>query len=188
MALRYSAAMRRRQTLPPLWLVSDARNDGVLEQALRALPRGSGLVYRHYHLAPQARAARFSALLRICRQRGLVAIWAGSARAARRQGADGCYGAAARIGAGPGLLRLATVHTLREIAQARRADALLLSPVFATRSHPGGRALGPARFLLLARQARLPVLALGGMNRATARRLPGCGWAAIDGLSDRSGA
>ncbi len=68
-----------------------------------------------------------------------------------------------------------------------RNDAVLLSPVLPTRSHPGAPVLGMVRFLLLARHSPVPVLALGGMNRAAARRLPSRGavqgWAAIDGLS-----
>ena len=62
---------------------------------------------------------------------------------------------------------------MEQIATAARAraDAVLLSPVFATRSHPGGRALGPLRFLMLARQSPLPVIALGGMTRQRAARL-----------------
>ena len=63
-----------------------------------------------------------------------------------------------------------------------RADALVLSPVFATRSHPGAPPLGPLRFRLLARQARVPVIALGGMTARRAAAL-GAAWAAIDGLS-----
>jgi thiamine-phosphate pyrophosphorylase len=80
-------------------------------------------------------------------------------------------------------LKLVTAHSLREIAAARRAraDAIVLSPVFATRSHPGARTLGPLRLRLLAARAGLPVIALGGMNAARARRI-GCRWAAIDGL------
>lgn len=180
--------MRSRQTLPRLWLLSDARNDAVLMQALRALPRGSGFVFRHYHLAPPARAARFRALLPLCRMRGLVALWAGSARSARRVGAAGCYGAPGMLARGPAVLRLAAAHSPRELAAAARtrADAVLLSPVFATRSHPGARTLGPLRFLLMARPAPLPTLALGGMTARTARRLPGSGWAAIDGLSHKT--
>jgi thiamine-phosphate pyrophosphorylase len=64
-----------------------------------------------------------------------------------------------------------------------RADAVLLSPAFATRSHPDARALGPVRFRLLAQHARMPVIALGGMTARTARRLASPRWAAIDGLS-----
>jgi len=189
MALRYSAPMPARQTLPALCLISDARNDAVLEQALRSLPRGSGFVFRHYHLPPAERAARFLRLLRLCRQRGITAVWAGSAREAKRMGAEGCYGGAGLISAGPALLRLGTAHGLREIAACRRAraDVVLLSPAFPTRSHPGAPVLGPVRLLLLARQAHLPILALGGMTPARARRLPLAGWAAIDGLSQKTG-
>ena len=181
--------MRSRQTLrsrpsanrglPGLWLVSDARNDGVLDAALRALPRGSGLVFRHYHLTPAERAARFARAKRA--GRGHWVIWAGTSREARRAGAAGSYGPAS---AGPGL-RLVTAHSLREIGAANRSGAalILLSPVFSTRSHPGRATLGPVRFLLRARRALAPVIALGGVNRRNARRLAGIGWAAIDGLS-----
>jgi thiamine-phosphate pyrophosphorylase len=63
-----------------------------------------------------------------------------------------------------------------------RADAVVLSPVFATRSHPGATPLGPLRFRLLARRAGLPVIALGGMDARRARRIGATRWAAIDGL------
>ena len=58
--------MRARQSptrpLPRLWLLSDERNDAGLEAALRRLPRGSGFIYRHYHLPLAARLARWLAL------------------------------------------------------------------------------------------------------------------------------
>jgi len=183
MALRYSATMPARQTLPALWLLSDARNDAVLERVLRRLPRGSGLIFRHYHLPEPARRARFAQLARLCRRRGHWLVLAGTAREARRRGARASYGPPA---AGPGL-RLATAHSLREIGRANRSGAalVLLSPAFPTRSHPGAPPLGPLRFLLLAGRSLCPVVALGGMNRRTARRLPGHGWAAIDGLSHK---
>jgi thiamine-phosphate pyrophosphorylase len=171
--------------IPRLLLLTDARTDAALPRALARLPRGSGVVFRHYHLSPTERRARFAALRRACRQRGLVAVLADSASAARRWRADGAYAAPDRFGHRTGALRLATAHSLREIVRAARAgaDAVLLSPVHPTRSHPGGKALGPVRFALLARQSPVPVIALGGMTRARAARLPVHGWAAIDGLS-----
>ena len=51
------------------------------------------------------------------------------------------------------------------------ADAALLSPVFATASHPDERPLGLEGFNLLAAQAGLPVYALGGINANNAARL-----------------
>lgn len=161
-------------SLPKLWLISDARNDAVLERALRRMPRGSGLIYRHYHLPEAERRARFRALARIARARGMAVVLAGDAAMARRWGADGAYGARQA---------LATAHSLRELGRARGAAGVLLSPVFPTRSHPGGRVLGAVRFRLIAARSPVPVIALGGMNRARARALKWPRWAAIDGLS-----
>jgi thiamine-phosphate pyrophosphorylase len=176
--------MRVRQTLPDLWLVSDERNDAMLEQVLRRLPRGSGFIYRHYHLPPGQRLARWHALLRLARARGHLAILADSALTAREWGADGIYGAPRALYPTRRLVTLATAHSLRELAQANRAraDAVLLSPAFPTRSHPGAQALGPLRFRLLARHAAMLVIALGGLTPRTARRLRWPRWAAIGGL------
>lgn len=161
-------------SLPKLWLISDARNDAVLERAIRAMPPGSGLIYRHYHLPPAERRTRFRALARIARGRGMAVVLAGDAAMARRWGADGAYGARQA---------LATAHSLRELGRAKGAAGVLLSPVFPTRSHPGGRVLGAVRFRLIAARSPAPVIALGGMNRARARALKWPRWAAIDGLS-----
>lgn len=172
--------------LPQRWLVSDARNDAVLEESLARLPRGSGFIYRHYHLPPAARLARFRELARICRRHRHCVILADSTMTAREWGADGSYGAPRQLAPRrAGLLLLASAHDMREIAEARRfdADAVLLSPAFPTASHPGEPALGPVRFRLLARHAGMPVIALGGMNLHGARRLRMPRWAAIDGLS-----
>lgn len=176
--------MRPRQTLPRLWLVSDHRNDPVLEAALRRLPRGSGLVLRHYHLGRAERARRFRALRRLCRRLGHTIVLAGPPELAGKWGADGSYGPPLPA---RGALRLASAHSLREIAAANRTGAglVLLSPVFPTRSHPGAASLGALRFALIARRSAAPVLAMGGMNARSARRLRAWGWAAIDGLSQK---
>ena len=66
--------MARNQTLPHLWLLSDVRNDAVLDTALARLPRGSGFVFRHYHLDAAARERRFRRLATTARACGHVAI------------------------------------------------------------------------------------------------------------------
>ena len=178
--------MTQIKTLPGLWLISDARNDAGLELALARLPRGSGFIYRHYHLPDPERFARFRALRRIAKARGHIVILADSALTAREWGADGIYGSPRSLTPRrAGLIHLATAHGLAELGLASRlgANAALLSPVFPTRTNPGGAVLGPVRFRLLARQSRLPVIALGGMNAHRARTLGWQSWAAIDGLS-----
>jgi thiamine-phosphate pyrophosphorylase len=173
--------------LPGIWLVSDARNDARLERLLKSLPRGSAFVFRHYHLDRVERRARFAELARIARARGHRVFLSGSAAQARRWGAGGAYGPPMRRQGGANVLLAITAHSLRQIAMARRAraDAIVLSPVFATRSHPGGRTLGPTRFRLLAGRAGVPVIALGGMTLQRARHLGTARWAAIDGICVR---
>jgi thiamine-phosphate pyrophosphorylase len=170
--------MPRRQPLPRLWLMTDERQGDALWEALARLPRGAGIVFRHYGLPPHQRRATFEAVRRIARRRRLILIVAGTGQGR----ADGCHG---RRGRG---LRTASAHDLREVRTAERQGAHLvfLSPVFPTRSHPGGTTLGPLRFGRIARQARIPVVALGGIDPGRARRLIGLhayGWAGIDAWS-----
>ena len=178
--------MRRRHRLPDIWLLSDARNDAVLETTLRAQSSRIAFVYRHYHLPPKQRRARYERLRRIADAYGHLTILSGSAAQAKRWGARGHYTPARHLAPKrAGLLTVATAHDMGEIAAANRAkaDAVMLSPVFPTRSHPGARVLGPLRFLLMAGYARMPVIALGGMNPCGAKHLRWPRWAAIDGLS-----
>lgn len=178
--------MTQDQTFPELWLLSDDRNDDVLERALVKMPRGSGFIYRHYHLPDPERLKRFQELHQCALAYGHLTILADSAMTAREWGAEGIYGAPrALYPQRRELIRIATAHDLAEIGQANRfgADAVMLSPVFATRSHPGAKFLGPTRFRHLASHAQMPVIALGGMTSDSANRLKWPRWAAIDGLS-----
>ena len=78
----------------------------------------------------------------------------------------------------------ASCHDATELRQAydRGADLALLSPAFATASHPGDPALDAARFCELAAAAPLPVLALGGVDEINARLLSGPNVAGIAGI------
>ena len=175
--------MAQGQTLPLLWLLSDERNDAGLERALAALPRGSGFVFRHYHLTDTARRDRYQALAALARAHGHTVVLAGNVEQAEAWGADGSYGSTSAIARLPGV-RLGTVHNGDELqaANAARLDGVFLSPVFATRSHPGAEPLGVQGFSVLAQHALMPVIALGGMTHARAREIDWPRWGAIDGL------
>jgi len=171
--------------LPKIWLISDERIDARLEAALDRLPRGSGFIFRHYHLADADRLARFRTLAAHAARRAHLVVISTSVAQAQRWGALGAYGAPRRLARGPAAIRLVTAHSLKEIGTANllRADAVLLSPVFATDTHPGARALGSLRFRLLAARARVPVIALGGMTARRAQRIGAQRWAAIASLA-----
>jgi thiamine-phosphate pyrophosphorylase len=167
---------RRHLALPRVWMLTDERQGDGMWFTIDRLPLGTGVVVRHYSLPEQERQA----LARRIAGRGLFVAYAGSDRQARAAGAGAVYGTR------PGTLpRLHPVHNAREIARAERTGAaqLLLSPVFPTRSHPGARTLGPARFRRLARKTTVSVIALGGMTPARFRKLKrsgAAGWAGID--------
>lgn len=177
-----------RKPIPRIWLMTDPRLDEQLIAAIRRLPMGSGVVFRHYQLDVRERRRLFVQVRRVCAQRGHLLLLAGDARAAARWRADGFH---CRTGHGPALLHSAPVHDIREIGAAHKGGAaiLFLSPLRQTHSHPGQSALGPMRFARLARLCRpAKVIALGGMNRAQAAKWPRSlvhGWAAIDAFKKR---
>ncbi len=167
---------RRHPPVPRLWLMTDERMGAALWDALEALPRGSGVVFRHYRLPPAERRALFARIARIARRRGLVLVRAGKVRMRGEMGVHAARGSG---------LRTAPAHSRREAVAAIRAGAraLFVSPVFPTRSHPDARALGRARLGLLIQGLPVPVIALGGMDARKAaglRRIGIHGWAAID--------
>ena len=102
--------MGLRHTLPNLWLLSDARNDELLPRALRALPEWSAFVFRHYHLDPKSRRARFDELRPLVEDGRHLLILSGSDDQAKAWGAAGSYGPPEAVGEAPELLRIATVH------------------------------------------------------------------------------
>jgi thiamine-phosphate pyrophosphorylase len=159
--------------LPTLWLFTDTHRLADPLPAIGRLPRGlAGVVLRHDDHPDRAAIGRDIA--RICRVRRLTLVVAGDVRLAAALGA----GVHLRGGRWPGPIRIRGPHTSSahgavELRRARLAGASLafLSPAFPTASHPGAPALGPARWSRLARAARLPVAALGGVTARGVRRL-----------------
>jgi thiamine-phosphate pyrophosphorylase len=173
--------MRRRHPstlqaeLPRRWLMTDERMGEALWDALARLPKGSGVVFRHYSLPLAERKALLGKVARIARARRLLLVTAGSARFAQGAGSHGRHRGALT----------APAHSRREALAAIRAGATLLfvSPVHATRSHPGARALGPVRLGPMIRGLGVPVVALGGIDERRWRALRPLGvqgWAGID--------
>lgn len=153
--------------------------------AIARLPRGAGVIFRHYGV--KGRAALGAAVARACRARGLLLLVAEDAGLALRLRADGIHLPERALGRlrhlkRQGWIVTAAAHGACGLALARGADAVLLSPVFPTASHPGAAGLGPLRFAALAARCGPPVLALGGVNAATLRRLRGSGAYGVAGI------
>ena len=179
--------------LPHVWLMTDDVRLADPRGAIAQLPRGAGVIFRHYH-APE-RMVLAQQLAALCARRGLVFLVAGDWRLAAKIGARGVHlgeGAAQR-GLAPGgrLWRKAGARVLTAAAHGPRglrraaeigADVALLAPIFRTASHPDRAPLGVTRATAFIRAARVPVMLLGGMTTAKYKRMRASGAAGLAGI------
>lgn len=194
-ALRRAAGNPRAangMVLPALIAVSDADRMADPVAATASLPPHTAVLLRHYRHPGRTRLAH--GLAAACRARNLTLIVAGDAELARAVGAAGVhYPEGTPFIVAPGLFTTVAAHSLAAVhaAAADGADAVLLSPVFATASHPAVRAMGVAQFARMVAASPVPVFALGGITAANAPRLTGsgaAGIAAVGAFAPRPGA
>lgn len=149
--------------------------------AARLLPKGSIVVLRSRE--------RLETLARALLRLPVAVLIAGDPELAARLGAQGFHLPEIRAREAahwrarfPDMFITASAHSLRALSR-RHVDAMFLSPVFPTASHPGRTALTAARANLIARQVCVPVYALGGIDARNAPLLHGfAGIAAIAAL------
>lgn len=169
---------------PRQWLMTDERIGDRLWEAVGRLPKGGGIIFRHYGLGDADRLELGLDLAERAHERNLLLGVAGSRQLADRLGA-------ALVHNPEGPCKLPTsmaVHNDAEARAARKAGAALafIAPVFTTRSHPARPALGVDRAVDLAALTGCPAIALGGMDEARFAELesahPGAfhGFAGID--------
>jgi thiamine-phosphate pyrophosphorylase len=156
--------------------------------AARLLPAGSLVIVRAHNAARRAGLA--AQLRNVAWERGLILLIADDPGLARAIGANGIHLPEARAREAahwrarqPAWLITASAHSLGALLKASQADAVLLSPVFPTRSHNDQPSLGASRARLIARAVPMPVFALGGIGASNAALLSGfAGIAAIGAL------
>ncbi|MDB5372231.1 MAG: thiamine phosphate synthase [Belnapia sp.] len=177
---------------PRLYLFSDPIRLPDPRAAMERLPPGAVVVARS--LAP----AMLRDVAAQARRRRLILLVAGDGRLALRFAA-GLHLPDRRMATGllpfllarhrrRSLMLTVAAHGWAGLARGRRlrADAVVLSPIFATLSHPGAKPLGASRWAALAARAgRRPVVALGGIGPHSVSRVPrrAGGLAAIGGLA-----
>lgn len=152
-------------------------------RAARALPRGSMVIVRSRDAAK--RRALVSALKPIACARNLKILVAGDAALAlhgihlpETRAKEAAHWRALH----PRWIITVAAHS--SSINVREADAILLSPIFPTESHPTAKHIGAARARLMARSMKTPVYALGGVDAINAASLNGfSGIAAIGALA-----
>ncbi|KQM49082.1 hypothetical protein ASE69_09725 [Sphingomonas sp. Leaf208] len=171
------SGVARRNPIPARWLMTDERMGDALWRALRRLPPGSGVVFRHYATPERDRRVLLRRVIRIAQARRLVVVVAGKPVIA----ANGVHGRGKTHG-----IRTWPAHSRGEALAGKRAGAaaLFVSPIHPTQSHDGTAGIGPARAMRIGRGlGGIPMIALGGMSELRWRRIQRFGfhgWAAID--------
>jgi thiamine-phosphate pyrophosphorylase len=104
---------RRHLALPRVWMLTDERQGEAMWDAIDRLPKGAGVIVRHYSLPL---ADRLAMAERIRRQGHFVAF-AGTEAEARQADAQAVYGASRRRG------RLPRLYPVHNRAEMRAAEA-----------------------------------------------------------------
>jgi thiamine-phosphate pyrophosphorylase len=176
---------------PPLLLVTDRRQARrpLAEIVIAALDAGCRWVsMREKDLPDDEQLLLARTLLPATRKAGARLMLHGEAALAKLAGVDGVHlpsgadPAVARALLGADKLIGVSIHTVIE-AQAIDPDTVdyaLAGPAFETPSKPGyGPEIGRKGFLEIARAARVPVLAIGGINSARVAELIAAGAAGV---------
>jgi thiamine-phosphate pyrophosphorylase len=168
--------------IPALYFFTDPLRTPDPIAITKRLPRGTAVVYRHFGSDERASVAR--RLAAISHSRGLFLLIAADRALARRVGAAGVHWPEKRMPTQRDhafAIETASAHSAEALARAVAfgADACVLAPVFDTRSASGNAALGLFHASQMARAARLPVIALGGIDAKNARTLSGRGFAGL---------
>ncbi len=163
--------------LPAIYAVSDSVRHGgagrFLAQLERGLQEGLRLVQlREPAMTPDQRVQFSRRVAALAEGYGARVVIAGSALEARRAGLDAAHSAAAelrRLQSRPQVrLWTASCHDEAELRRAEQlgADAVVISPIFASAAHPERRPLGWEGLRSLAASASIPLFAQGGLSPA----------------------
>lgn len=166
---------RSARRLPPVFVFTDPQRTPDPAGLASNIPRGWGLVYRHFGSADRGAVARD--LARIARDRRFLLLISADPKLAEDVEADGVHWPENRL---PMTRRSdrrwivsASAHSRRSINRAEHigVDLIFLSKIFASRSSAPTPALGLLRFASVSSTARTPIWALGGINSTNIGRV-----------------
>ena len=185
--------------IPSIVLMTDEKRLPDPIPAIIGLPSRSMVIFRHYDLAPADRTKLAYRVRRTCRQYGHLCLIADDLALALHLDADGIHLPEYRIRKTPHAYRqiprdmlvtsachsTQTLRLLALLTPGQRPDGVLISPVFATESHPDQPGMAFSAFLqrtALCRSLGLIPIALGGIKPDNVAMLRGSGVASLAGI------
>lgn len=184
--LARAAARVSARALPPLLFFTDPKRTPEPWRTAQRLPRGAGIVYRHFGAADAEATAR--RLKAIAVERGLILLIGLDADLAKTVEADGVHlperlltAAEALRARRPDWILIGAVHSVDQALAAGGLDAAVLSPIFAAGGASAAKAALGTGALTEVSGIR-PVYALGGVGPDTVGALSSTGAIGIAGV------
>jgi thiamine-phosphate pyrophosphorylase len=186
-ALSLRPRVRTAKPLPRLLFLTDPVRTPDPEAVIARLDPDVAVIFRAFGAADAVEQGR--RLAAIAKARGLILLVGADEALAEAIGADGLHLPEWAVSAltdlrarRPDWIITAAAHSLDACLNASAADAVLVSPVFASNSPSAGTPLGVEGFSRIVAASSAPVYALGGVTGATAGLLTGSGAAGFAGI------
>ncbi|MEE2705349.1 MAG: thiamine phosphate synthase [Pseudomonadota bacterium] len=184
--------INRNKKIPRIIVFTDDKCILSPIELAKVIPINWGILIRNYQ-APNRKELICSAA-KICKQRGIFFIIANDLKLALSLKASGLHlseyhfsrNILSTIFIHSSKLQITTsAHTFHKITQSNlyKFDAIFLSPIFKTQSHPTQSGLGIHRFIALSKKTSVNTLALGGIRLDDYNRLSNFGLYGIGGIS-----
>ncbi|WP_417831178.1 thiamine phosphate synthase [Terasakiella sp.] len=185
----------KKKNLPALVFMTDAKRFPDPTNLIPRMPKNSALIVRHF--SKKQKEQILIKIKRLCRKHKVKLLVSDDLHLALKHHLDGVHfpeKTVKKIAACGRFIRpkasfvvTGACHCLPALKRAEKAklDGVLLSPVFATQSHPNAVCLGSVRFNAWASHTNRAVYGLGGINQKMAIRLScskSIGFAGIGGL------
>lgn len=157
--------------------------------AIKNLPKNSAVIFREYDLSHAKREEMAKEIVEICRQTYHRILIGKDPELAWALGADGAHFSdydefPAKIERQKNFMITLACHNFSSVLKSQNLsiDAIFLSPIFATKSHAGKPALGLEVLKKALATSKIPVFALGGVNKKNLESLQSLGVKGFGGI------
>jgi len=190
MATRLFKARKKPSALSPYIFMTDPERVPNLEKAIKGLPQGAAIIYRHF--GRPDRLSEALALRQMTFALGQQFLIGADAELAVKVGADGVHFRRDTAMVQPRLWRERCPEWIISMAGLKSGnysgdlsvlDGLLVSSVFNSKSSSAGDPIGISALKHQVKTHPCPIFALGGINSQTASKLTGSGAAGVAGIA-----
>tara|TARA_E500000331_G_C16956591_1_gene582975 strand:+ start:51 stop:692 length:642 start_codon:yes stop_codon:yes gene_type:complete len=181
--------IRKKIKKPFLFFMTDIKRTMDLFETIKTLPKGCILIFRHYEHKDRHKLAK--CVVTACRQAQIFCLISNDIHLATRLNANGVHFpeyALHKINKRPRtkkhMVLTAAAHSFATTLKAQKLgfDAVLLSPVYNSESHPNEPTMGHRKLASICSLTKIPIIALGGINTKNITQLINAGVTGFAGI------